>query len=205
DDIKAPEGDTASFTVRLTPSSGQTVTVDYATQPGTAGKADFQPASGTLTFDPGQTTHRVSVPVVRDSNGSEGKETFSVVLSNPTNAPISKVRGTATIPGADAGSIRPDGMIRLPGTSYRGRNIFNLTGFRQTRTARLGRGHTRRFFVEIRNTGKVRTRYLVRGPRGSRRFAVVYRYGGRVVTGRVEAGRFAVVVPGRRVRVLQLQ
>jgi hypothetical protein len=205
DDVKAPEGQTATFTVRLSPSSGQTVSVDYATQPGTAGDEDFQPASGTLTFAPGQTTQLVSVPVARDSDGSEGKETFSLVLSNPVNAPIGKVRGTATIPGAGSGAVRPDGMIRLPGTSYRGKNIFNLTGFRQTRMARLRRGHTRRFFIEIRNTGRVPTRYGVRGPRSSPRFAVLYRFDHRVVTGKVEAGRFAVVVPAGGVRVLQLR
>src|SRR5205807_3733498 len=98
-DVTAREGETADFTVTLSESSSQTVTVDYATQPGTAGSEDYQHTSGTLTFGPGQTTQHIVVPVAQDSDGPEHDQTFSVLLTNATNAPIRTVRGTATIPG----------------------------------------------------------------------------------------------------------
>lgn len=64
------EGDTgtasAIFTVRLAPVSAATVTVAYATAPGTAGAADFAAAAGTVTFPPGTTARTVEVPAVGD-------------------------------------------------------------------------------------------------------------------------------------------
>jgi hypothetical protein len=71
DDVTVTEGNSgtsnATFTVRLTDQSAQTVTVNYATADGTAtAGADYQPASGTLTFAPGETSKTVTVLVNGD-------------------------------------------------------------------------------------------------------------------------------------------
>jgi hypothetical protein len=202
DDVSAPEGQDATFTVRLSPATDQTVSVHYATEPGTAGNDDYQKSSGTLTFAPGETTQQVSVPVVADADTTEWDETFSVLLSNATNALIRQVRGTATIPGI----VRPDGMIRRPSTTFRGLNVFNVTGWRQTESARIRKGHTRRFLIRIRNTAGVTARYRVRGPGSTFGFAVAYRSRAehRLVTRAVVAGRYVVSVPPRGVRILKL-
>jgi hypothetical protein len=87
----------AVFPVWLScPVPGATVTVNFATAPGTAGEADFTPVSGTLSFDPGDTTGTITVPVLGDSL-DEAVETFFVDLSNPANAGVASGRGTASI------------------------------------------------------------------------------------------------------------
>ena len=88
---------TAPFTVTLSAASGQTVTVGYATAAGTAAAgSDFTTTAGTLTFAPGTTTQTINVPVLPDTI-DEANETFTVGLSNATNATISTTTGTGTI------------------------------------------------------------------------------------------------------------
>ena len=86
----------ATFTVTLSTESGRTVTVDYATSDGTANQpGDYQSASGTLTFSPGQTSKTVTVLVKGDA-AFEANETFTLGLSNPAGATTSGT-GTGTI------------------------------------------------------------------------------------------------------------
>lgn len=98
----APEGSVdqtlATFTVTLTPSSTQAVTVDYATEDrtGQAG-ADYVAVGGTLTFAPGQTSQTVTIPVIQDTT-PELTELFGLVLSNVTaGVLIGQSRGFMTI------------------------------------------------------------------------------------------------------------
>ncbi len=71
----------AVFNVLLQSPSTQTVTVQFATAPGSASAgSDYQSTSGTLTFMPGQTTQLVSVPIVNDTL-TEPDEQFFVNLS----------------------------------------------------------------------------------------------------------------------------
>ena len=85
------------FTVTLSATSGQTVTVNYATANGTAtAGSDFLATSGTLTFAPGVTSQTINVPVIGDTV-NEANETFSVILSGPTNAFIAVASGLGTI------------------------------------------------------------------------------------------------------------
>ena len=91
-DVTVTEGDSgtqnATFTVTLAPTSGQNVSVDYATADGTAtAPADYAATSGTLTFAPGQATKTVTVQVVGDTL-DELDETYTVNLSNAVNAAI---------------------------------------------------------------------------------------------------------------------
>ncbi len=76
-----------TFRVTLDRSSSAAITVDWATSStasdtATAG-SDYTAASGTLTFDAGQTSKTISVSVQGDLN-VESDETFTVTLSNPT-------------------------------------------------------------------------------------------------------------------------
>ena len=100
-DVAVTEGhvgtQTATFTVALSAASGQPVTVQYATTGVTATSGgDFQPASGTLTFAPGERSKAVTVLVTGDRLG-EPDETFLIHLSNPINATVADGEGVATI------------------------------------------------------------------------------------------------------------
>ena len=90
-----------TFTVTLSAASGFPVSVDFATTDGTAlAPGDYQPQTGTLTFNPGQTTKTITVLVNGDTT-IEANETFTVALSNPVNATITTGTGTGTITNDD--------------------------------------------------------------------------------------------------------
>ena len=104
-DATVAEGDSgqadATFTVTLSPSSGDTVTVAYATSDLTAAAGlDYTAVSGTLTFSPGTTSQEVPVPVLGDTL-YEADETFRVSLSSPTGAVVSDGQGQGTITNDD--------------------------------------------------------------------------------------------------------
>jgi hypothetical protein len=90
-----------TFTVTLSPASTSTVTVQWATANGTAtAPADFQAASGTLTFAPGDGIETLIVNVVGDLLNEED-ETFQVNLSSPVGATIGDGQGNGTINNDD--------------------------------------------------------------------------------------------------------
>lgn len=91
---------------------------------------------------------------------------------------------------------QPDGRIKAPGSRFRGDDIYNRTGKRQTGKTRAARGTTRVFRIKLQNDGNVPDQLRIRGGRGNASFRVVYLKGRRNVTRRVVAGRF-------RTRVLQ--
>jgi hypothetical protein len=74
---------TAAVAVTLSqPSVRQTVTVNYATQAGTAvAGVDYLAASGTLTFAPGETTKTITIEVLGPATAGAGYKTFIVTLS----------------------------------------------------------------------------------------------------------------------------
>lgn len=73
---------TASFIVSLSQALSYPVTVNYATHDGTAlAGQDYTNSTGTLTFQAGQTSQTISVPITND-NVPESDENFSVVLSD---------------------------------------------------------------------------------------------------------------------------
>ena len=108
----ASEGETMGFVVTLSGSTERTVTVDFATSDGTAvAEADYRPAAGTLTFEPGELAKTVEVSVIDDAI-HEPAEWFALALANARNArlPRAPARGTIqdddallTIAGASAG------------------------------------------------------------------------------------------------------
>jgi hypothetical protein len=111
-DLSIVEGDSgtadAGFTVSLSAASTFTITVAYATtnSSATAESNDYEPRSGTLIIFAGQTTGTISIPVNGDVS-AEPNETFSVNLSNPSNATIEDGQGIGTI-------VNDDGPPPLP-------------------------------------------------------------------------------------------
>ena len=94
---EASEGSPAQFTVTLTPASGKTVTVDYATADGSAeAPADYTSRSDPLSFSPGELSKTIMVPTIRDSI-ADNNETFTVTLSNPREATLDDHTAIATI------------------------------------------------------------------------------------------------------------
>ncbi|HEY9836555.1 MAG TPA: Calx-beta domain-containing protein, partial [Vampirovibrionales bacterium] len=89
--------DEGSVTITVTRDSAiGTVSVDYVTQspnssnPATA-DVDYIPTLGTLTFNPGETTKTLTIPIL-DDEFVEGNQTVQIALSNPS-------------PGAELGEI----------------------------------------------------------------------------------------------------
>jgi hypothetical protein len=106
DDVSVLEGNSgtrlATFTVTLNRGGTETVTVDFATADGTAAPgSDYQATSGTLIFNPGETSKTITVLINGDTS-IEPDETFSVNLSNATGAIIDGYgQGVGTITNDD--------------------------------------------------------------------------------------------------------
>ncbi len=118
-DARAKEGKDASldFAVTLHRAASHEVSVDYATKDGTAAAgADYTAASGTLTFAPGETAKTVSVALLDDSH-DEGKETFTLRLSNPQGAYLRKMHREAK------GVIRNDDPLQAMWLARFGRMV----------------------------------------------------------------------------------
>ena len=100
-DARVSEGDSGTtqlgFTVILSEASTDTVTVVYTTSNGTATAGqDYTATSGTLTFDPGQTTQQISIDVLGDSS-VETTESLVVTLSDANGATIADATATGVI------------------------------------------------------------------------------------------------------------
>ncbi|MET0751826.1 MAG: Calx-beta domain-containing protein [Pyrinomonadaceae bacterium] len=90
------------FTVTLSNPSALTVTVHYATSNDTAiAGQDYDAASGTLTFNPGETFKDIPINIL-DDNQQESTEQFFIDLDTPANATIADGHGIGTIPNDDA-------------------------------------------------------------------------------------------------------
>jgi hypothetical protein len=108
-DVSSVEGHTGlsgvNFTVRLSIASSQPVTVNYVTSDGTAlAGDDYEAQSGSVTFNPSQTTQLISILVKTDMI-NEPNETLFVTLSDPVNATITRAQGTGTILNDDDAPI----------------------------------------------------------------------------------------------------
>ncbi len=116
-DARAKEGKDASldFAVTLHRAASHEVSVDYATADGTAtAGADYTATSGTLTFAAGETAKTVSVAILDDAI-DEGKETFTLKLSNPRGAYLRKIHREAK------GVVRNDDALQRAWLSRFGR------------------------------------------------------------------------------------
>jgi hypothetical protein len=103
-DVSKLEGKTAQttlfvFTVTLSAAYDQAVTMSFHTVDGTAttSDSDYIAKTGTLTFNPGETTKTITIEVKGDSK-REAAETFYLDLfGNSSNSLFTKNRGIGTI------------------------------------------------------------------------------------------------------------
>ena len=87
----------ALFTVTLSATSADAVTVNYTTSDGTATAGiDYTSTTGTLSIPAGDRSGTIRVPIL-DDDASEETEKFTVTLSDATNATIEDSKGIATI------------------------------------------------------------------------------------------------------------
>ena len=128
-DVTVVEGDStagalAELTVILSAASGQAVSVNYHAQNDTAAApGDYEPTTGTLTFEPGETTKTVQVRVFGDTI-DETEETLNVFLSAPQNATFADSRGVLRIQDDDPGPIvSVDDLSVAEGDSEAGRPV----------------------------------------------------------------------------------
>ena len=100
---------THSFTVSLSESLNQNVTVSVAVQAGTAtASSDFQVSPGSLTIPAGQTSSRPHTITIVDDDIDEGNETFSLALSSPSSgATLGNSTTTVTIVDDDTRGLFP--------------------------------------------------------------------------------------------------
>ena len=107
-----------NFTVSLSATSTSTVTVNYTTVDGSAiAPADYDTASGLLSFASGTTTQNVPVTVHGDAT-PEGDQSFTIRLSAPGNATLGTSTATGTIIDDDGAVVsgldaRPDNQTCL--------------------------------------------------------------------------------------------
>ncbi|TKK67474.1 T9SS type A sorting domain-containing protein [Ilyomonas limi] len=149
-DVSLTEGNSGmqkmTFSVTLSVTSAQTVTVSYRTRNGTAtAPDDYEAQSGMLTFEPGVKKQTISIIINGDAI-VEGDETFNVRLGNPVNATISRALGTGTILDDETSSTSPVGrnnggstyvvsispnpannVLNVKLDSFRGKVILQLT------------------------------------------------------------------------------
>ncbi|MGH7060413.1 MAG: Calx-beta domain-containing protein, partial [Stellaceae bacterium] len=87
----------AELVVSLSAPSAAPISVDFATANGTAANGfDFIGVSGTLDFAPGVTVETLRVPIINDT-ATEPTESFTLHLSQPTNATVAKANATVSI------------------------------------------------------------------------------------------------------------
>jgi len=114
-----------TLTLSSTPTTG--VTVNWATQDGSAQQPDdYQSTSGTATFIPPNTTATIDIPVVGDM-AIEPNETFSVLLSGALGANIGRSQIQVTITNDDILSVAAVSPTSGPST---GGTSVSLTGTR---------------------------------------------------------------------------
>ena len=119
DAMTTDEGGTATFTVTLSAVSARDVTVDYATADGSAtAGSDYTSASGTLPIAAGTTVATVEVVTLADDAPDESAETFTLALTNPSNATLgTKFTGTGTIQNL-APPAAPTGLMATAGNGH---------------------------------------------------------------------------------------
>jgi hypothetical protein len=120
DDVATARGSgptAARFTVTLSPASGSTVSVDYATADDTAAAGiDYTAASGTLTFAPGTLSQPIDV-TVSPTGVASGVKTFFVDLSGASGAAIAYAQGQATLSDPGFRTITPCRLVDTRGAA----------------------------------------------------------------------------------------
>ena len=134
--------------VFLTEASSSTVTVRYTTSNGSAlAGQDYVAKSGILTFAPGVMQQNIRVAVTGDAL-VEGNETFTVVLSNPSEgASILDGRATGTIVNDDVAQASSLSIAATRADKPEGDSGSTAFTFTVTRTGDLSSAASARWAV----------------------------------------------------------
>ena len=99
--VEEDAGAVLAFAVTLSRAASRAVTVDYATSDGSAqAGVDYTAASGTLTFQAGESSRTIEVGVLDDAH-DEGEETLTLRLSNASGGLLTDGEATGTIENRD--------------------------------------------------------------------------------------------------------
>ena len=100
--VEEDAGAVLAFAVTLTRAASRVLTVDYATSDGSAqAGVDYTAASGTLTFQAGESSKTVEVVVLGDAH-DEGEETLTLTLSSASGGGlVTDGEATGTIENRD--------------------------------------------------------------------------------------------------------
>ena len=99
--VEEDDGAVLAFAVMLSRAASRAFTVDYATSDGSAqAGVDYTAASGTLTFQVGESSRTIEVAVLDDAH-DEGEETLTLRLSNPAGGRLTDAEATGTIENRD--------------------------------------------------------------------------------------------------------
>ena len=99
--VEEAVGAVVAFAVTLSRTASDQVTVDYRTRDASAQAGeDYEAASGTLTFQAGESSKTIEVTVLDDAH-DEGEETFVLALSNASGAWLEDAEATGTIENTD--------------------------------------------------------------------------------------------------------
>ncbi|BFM39775.1 Calx-beta domain-containing protein [Synechocystis sp. LKSZ1] len=124
-----------TFTVTLSQTSSQPVSVNYSTATPAGhtatpsniatptNPADYTATNGTLTIPAGQLIGQINVPIIGDTL-DENSETFVVNLSNPSNAVIQKAQAIGTIEQDDTSTaplVLKGSTVQIAYVAYYGR------------------------------------------------------------------------------------
>ena len=112
------------FAVTLSAPSGIEVSAAYATKDGTAAAgSDYEAATGTLVFAPGEVSQTIRVAILDDALHEADEETFELTLARLVNASAADVSATGTIrdndlaPPSVAGDL-PAALLCVGGAPY---------------------------------------------------------------------------------------
>ena len=99
--VEEDEGALLAFEVTLSRPASSSMSVDYSTSDGSAqASVDYTAASGTLTFQSGESSKTIEVAVLDDAH-DEGEETLTLTLSNASSGRLSDAEATGTIKNRD--------------------------------------------------------------------------------------------------------
>ena len=99
--VEEAAGAVLEFVVALSRAAGAAFTVAYQTADGSAQAGDdYTAASGTLSFQTGDTSKTIEVAVLDDAH-DEGEETLTLTLSNASSGRLTDAEATGTIKNHD--------------------------------------------------------------------------------------------------------
>ena len=99
--VEEDAGAVLAFAVTLSRAASRVLTVDYATSDGSAqAGVDYTAASGTLTFQAGESSRTIEVGVLDDAH-DEGEETLTLTLSSASGGLLTDGEATGTIENRD--------------------------------------------------------------------------------------------------------